>query len=41
MNEWKIEGWKMKTLFVLASVAGIIVAVGFTVGFIEGFLGVI
>jgi len=40
MGEWKIDSWWMKTLFVLASIQGVLTALGIMAGFIMGFAGV-
>lgn len=33
--EWKIEGWFMKTLFVLAAISGVLDLIFFVIGFIS------
>lgn len=37
-REWKINNWFMKTLFVLASIFGVLGAISFITGMIIGML---
>jgi len=35
-NDWKINNWVMKTLFVVGSISGVYFVVAFMVGVIQG-----